>query len=76
MAASWPQVWETAMPKGARREKIAATKMTPRRPRRSLRGSEIQPALFVSVLVGLETVWIASVRTRSRGATYKIQIVM
>jgi hypothetical protein len=33
------------MPKGAKREKMAATKMTPRRPIQSLRGSEIQPAL-------------------------------
>lgn len=33
------------MPKGARSEKMAATKMTPRRPIQSLRGSEIQPAL-------------------------------
>ncbi|CCF43248.1 hypothetical protein CH063_13012 [Colletotrichum higginsianum] len=44
-AASWPQVCETAMPNGAISERMAATKMTPRRPRSSLRGSEIQPAL-------------------------------
>ncbi len=37
------------MPNGASSEKIAATKMTPRRPIISFRGSEIQPALvFVS----------------------------
>lgn len=53
-AASWPQVCETAMPKGARREKMAATKMTPRRPMRSLRGSEIQPALGFRVRRGSE----------------------
>ena len=45
-AASCPQVCETAMPNGASREKTAATKMTPRRPRTSFRGSEIHPALL------------------------------
>lgn len=45
-AASWPHVWERAMPKGARREKIAARKMTPRRPSQSFSGSENHPALW------------------------------
>lgn len=44
-AASCPQVWETAMPKGARREKIEPMKMVPRRPIQSFRGSETHPAL-------------------------------
>ena len=45
VAASWPQVCERAMPNGARRENMPPMKMTPRRPKSSLRGSEIQPAL-------------------------------
>lgn len=37
------------MPKGAIREKTAATKMTPRRPSQSFKGSDIQPALAAAV---------------------------
>lgn len=52
VAASWPHVCETAIPKGATSEKIPPMKMTPRRPKISLRGSETQPAL--------EGVWVST----------------
>lgn len=45
--ASWPQVWEQAMPIGARREKIAAMKIVWRRPRMLLMGSEIHAVLQI-----------------------------
>lgn len=44
-AASWPHVCERPIPKGARREKMAAMKMTPRRPSKLFRGSDSHPAL-------------------------------
>lgn len=47
-ATSWPQVCVTAMPKGAMSEKMAAMKMVLRRPRNSLKGSDIHAVLYGS----------------------------
>jgi hypothetical protein len=46
VAMSSPHFWVVAIPKGARSEKTAATKIVPRRPIQSLKGSEIQAVLF------------------------------
>ena len=44
-AASWPQCCVVAEPMGAKRLKMAARKIVPRRPRRWLMGSDSQQAL-------------------------------
>ena len=56
------QLWVNAWPMGASKEKIAAMKMTCRRPSRWFRGSQIQPAL-----IDISTIAKSKVAERTRG---------